>query len=277
MFKIFTGKLNNTLSLAWKINAKTTGSILNDALDSMHTTLNIINTSTNQIQNTLTSLPIIGTTIEKGIDIQKNSINKSSDILQDVSNNLIQNSIPDATKTIIAGTTSMMAAKTTEIVKLIATAPQDIWNSTGTIVEDTASFITEKIKLTKESIHGVGDILESVITDTIPNIVDMNTSILETTINLSKSAIDDIQDTKAFLKNPKELTVSKLIQDKGISINDFLSDISPLTEELSTYPIIGDILNTPTQVSKNIGVGIYEFGMLVANYADQTNYHPLYI
>ena len=240
MFSLFTGKISGVFSLALQGISKALGFVIETVTSVVDTVVETVGTLTSPLTDTLTSLPLVGGTVESVLDLKSNLVGNLSEGLHSVASDLSEGDLLGGVNTALNSVTATL----------------------GETIADGANILSNVIDVTTpvtgllSELPGLGDILNAA-GETTSNLIGF---VEETGDYVASIHPTDL--VNGLLSDPTG-SVGGVIQDASGSLENLLNDLVPITDVVSTLPVVGDAVTVAGQLAGSITDGLYDVGSLL--------------
>lgn len=237
MFSLFTGKISGVLSLAFQGISKALGFIVDTASQVIDTVVETVDTLVSPVTDTLSQLPLLGSSLEGVLELKSNLLGNLSNGLDAVAEEFNRGDLLGGVNTALNGVTSTL----------------------GQTLTDTSQVIEDAVALT------------SPITGLIANVPGLD-GILNAASQTTSNLLGFVEETGAYVANinPTDLiaelltdptaTIGGVVQDGSVTLENLLNDLAPVTNTIDALPLLGQIVDVTGQVSSTVTQGVYDLG-----------------
>ncbi len=237
MASLLSSKLNGVFTLAVQGISKVVGFLTKAVITLVDEVVEVVSTLTAPLTDALTQLPVIGNTVETVLDSTTGLLGGISSGVHAVADKLLEGDLLGGVDTLLNGTTDLVG----------------------------------------QSLGGVSDILDSVLETTapltapllsLPVVGDVVAAVGQTASNLSGlvaetgdyvAGIQPLDLVSNLLNNPVA-TVGGVVQDVSGTVDALLDDLAPITDTVTSLPVVGDVVATAGSTIGAVNAGLYDLG-----------------
>lgn len=241
MFKLFTDKVSGVFTLAMQGIAKAIGCIVETVTNVVDTVVESVGTLTAPLTEKLTTLPLVGDTVESVLNLESHLLGNLSGGLHAVAEDFSKGDLLGGIHTALGGVT--------------ATVGQTL-GDVSTIIGNVSGLSTPLTDLLSE-VPALAPVV-NVFGETSSNLLGLLTETGDYV-----ASINPLDLVTGAVTDPTG-SLGGVLKDVSGTLDNLLDDLSPVTGSTASIPVVGDAVGVVGDISGALTQGLYDAGQAIS-------------